>query len=265
MIWPSETKVNTVTDFSDLFFQMNPFEKVFLIELWCSPRKSTLFSSKFCSSFSFVDLVIVAMFVWKTNLNFAISNNLIAIESVIKNFYVIDRIKRWKSDSVSKVKTCIERFENRWKHFLACRKLQCLMVNKSNRTYCECAHRNVPCDSRFESQDDVHCYERENRLRSAAIALPRQEKIDCSKIICKGNANKTSVCPSDSEWIVDNNISSVCCQSSEFCSCLSCPKTICNENSILQIYRTGDGLTPGLCCDQYHCTTSKSIFFTFKC
>jgi len=76
-------------------------------------------------------------------------------------------------------------------------------------------------------------------------------------------------CPSDSHFIEDHtslirtslssstNLSSICCESRGQCRCSTCPKTICEENSIIQIFRTGNPNLPGQCCDQFNCITSK--------
>ncbi len=95
------------------------------------------------------------------------------------------------------------------------------------------------------------------------------EIIDCSKIVCNTTPPNSSICPPDSHFIEDHtpllrtsfssskNLSSICCEPRGQCICSSCPKTICRENSIIQIYRTGNANLPGECCDQFHCITSR--------
>ena len=41
--------------------------------------------------------------------------------------------------------------------FIACVKLQCLLIEKQNRTICECAHRRVPCDNELDWNAKNHC------------------------------------------------------------------------------------------------------------
>jgi len=90
------------------------------------------------------------------------------------------------------------------------------------------------------------------------------EIINCSNIICPISRKNSSLCPSDSHFIEDHtprirslNLTSICCEPRGRCACSSCPKTICGENSIMQIYRIGNGNLPGQCCDQYQCITSR--------
>src|SRR5689334_7739801 len=93
--------------------------------------------------------------------------------------------------------------------------------------------------------------------------------IDCSNIVCNSIPINSSICPSDSYFLEDHtpllrsavssskNLSLICCQPRGQCICSSCPKTICGENSIIQIYRTGNPNIPGQCCDQYNCIKSR--------
>jgi hypothetical protein len=93
--------------------------------------------------------------------------------------------------------------------------------------------------------------------------------IDCSNIVCNTIPYNSSICPSDSQFIEDHtpllrtslslskNLSSICCEPRGQCFCASCPKTICGENSIIQIYRTGNPNIPGQCCDQFDCIKSR--------
>ena len=96
-----------------------------------------------------------------------------------------------------------------------------------------------------------------------------QEIINCSSIVCPATAVNLTSCPSDSHFIEDHtpllrtslasskNLSTVCCEPRGHCVCSSCSKTICGENSIIQIYRTGNPDLPGQCCDQFNCIKSR--------
>lgn len=93
--------------------------------------------------------------------------------------------------------------------------------------------------------------------------------IDCSNIVCKSKTLNTSICPSDSYFIEDHtplyrdslssskNLSTICCEPRGQCMCSTCPKTICGENSIIQIYQTGNLNIPGQCCDKFNCIKSR--------
>lgn len=170
--------------------------------------------------------------------------------------------------------------------FVACLKFQCLSIVKDNKTTCECANRSVPCDKNLYFHMKDNC---ENRSISSTYLktidgkffFPRfiqlrsfffflaNEIIDCSNIVCKNSPMNSSICPSDSHLIeietpllrssfpLSKNLSSICCESRGQCACSSCPKTICGENSIIQIYRTGNPQHPGQCCDQFNCIKSR--------
>jgi hypothetical protein len=169
--------------------------------------------------------------------------------------------------------------------FLACLKFQCLSIIKNNKTICECANRRVPCDKNLNFNIKDNC-ENQSAYPSAYLKISDgmstfiyiflmiifilgNEFIDCSNIICKTASINTSICPSDSHFIEDHtpllrtsfplskSLSSICCESRGHCVCSSCPKTICGENSIIQIYRTGNPHHPGQCCDQFNCIKSR--------
>lgn len=92
--------------------------------------------------------------------------------------------------------------------------------------------------------------------------------IDCSNIICDKKPSNSSLCPPDSYFVEDysppirtsisssKDLLSLCCKPKGQCVCSTCPKTICGENSIIQIYRTGNPNVPGQCCDQFKCFKS---------
>jgi len=93
--------------------------------------------------------------------------------------------------------------------------------------------------------------------------------IDCSNIICNTVSINSSICPPDSYFLEDQtpifrtslslskNLSSICCERRGQCVCSPCPKIQCGENSIIQIYRTGNPNILGQCCDQYNCIKSR--------
>ncbi|CAF3566866.1 unnamed protein product [Rotaria socialis] len=104
-------------------------------------------------------------------------------------------------------------------------------------------------------------------LRKLKIQLNRINNLtDCSNIVCDKTSTNSSQCPTDSHFVEDhspllrtssfsssNDLSSLCCKPQGQCVCSTCPKTICGENSIMQIYRTGNRNIPGQCCDQFKC------------
>ncbi|CAF3477086.1 unnamed protein product [Rotaria sp. Silwood1] len=147
----------------------------------------------------------------------------------------------------------------------ACLKFQCLSIIKNNKTICECINRNVPCDENFEYNIQDNCNNQtdlEQEHDSSSLKTTNtKELIDCSNVIC----NNTSICSSDSRFVEDHtpllqtslsqstDLSSICCKSRGHCVCSSCPEIMCGENSIIQIYRTGNPNIPGQCCTQFNC------------
>lgn len=108
------------------------------------------------------------------------------------------------------------------------------------------------------------------KIKFRLIFLLVHALINCSSIICPSESNQSSICPPDSHFIEDLttvissstslsslNSTSLCCSRRGHCVCSSCRKTFCGENSILQIYRTGDPSQPGQCCDQFNCIKSR--------
>ncbi|CAF1065564.1 unnamed protein product, partial [Didymodactylos carnosus] len=83
--------------------------------------------------------------------------------------------------------------------------------------------------------------------------------IDCSNGDCENStAAASNLCPPDSYSIEDlssSPVNSTCCSSPGYCRCSPCARTICGEDSSIQIFRTGTKL-PGNCCDQFHCIKS---------
>ncbi|CAF3778984.1 unnamed protein product [Adineta steineri] len=157
----------------------------------------------------------------------------------------------------------------------ACVKFQCLSVIKNNEKTCECINRRVPCDKNLNYDTRDNCqnqsiFQQEHELSSLKTS-DAKDLIDCSKIICNTAPINSSSCPSDSHFIEDHtsllgtsslalsktNISSICCEPRGQCICSSCPKTICGENSIMQIYRIGSPYIPGQCCDKFNCITNS--------
>lgn len=144
----------------------------------------------------------------------------------------------------------------------ACEKYQCLLINKSK---CECATRRVPCSKQYQ----LETCEKQTHSRSYFKKLDEDEIINCSNIICPYSRKNSTLCPSDSHFVEDHtprlrssyshshNLTSICCEPRGHCTCSSCPKTICGENSIMQIYRIGNVNLPGQCCDQYQCITNS--------
>ncbi|CAF3587838.1 unnamed protein product [Adineta steineri] len=168
----------------------------------------------------------------------------------------------------------------------ACLKFQCLSIMINNTTTCECSNRRVPCKNEF-SQNIVNdnktyhdCMQesisQQKRELSSLKAHDVNDVIDCSNIICNNKSNNSSICPLDSHFIEDHipllqtsssskNLSLICCQPRGQCICSLCPKTICGENSIIQIYRTGNPNIPGQCCDQFSCIkNSKQCYHDKK-
>ncbi|CAF0912439.1 unnamed protein product [Rotaria sp. Silwood1] len=109
------------------------------------------------------------------------------------------------------------------------------------------------------------------------MSLKVNDIIDCSNIVCNITHTNSSICPADSQFIEDHtpllrkslysstNLSLLCCKSRGHCVCSTCPKTICGENSIIQIYRTGNQDIPGQCCDQFKCfQNSKQCYHDKK-
>ena len=210
--------------------------------------------------------VIVVLSVDEMKMSF-VEDDLISMVYVKTIYFVIDRIKVNRKEFVSKVRMTyflckkIEYFFS----ILACWKFQCLSVVKDNKTTCECASRSVPCDKNLYFDTKDNCENRSTILIENNSPTLNNELIDCSNIICQTSSN----CPSDSHFLEDHtpllrssfplskNLSSICCESRGQCVCSSCPKTICGENSIIQIYRTGNPHLPGQCCDQLNCFKSR--------
>jgi len=151
----------------------------------------------------------------------------------------------------------------------ACLKYQCINVSKSSHgSTCECAYRRIPCDSHLHDNQTLSTCHNEhigevNLLKSNDDV---HSLINCSSIICPSESNQSSICPPDSHFVEDLttvissstslsslNSTSLCCSRRGHCVCSSCRKTFCGENSILQIYRTGDPSQPGQCCDKFNC------------
>ncbi|CAF1390037.1 unnamed protein product [Adineta ricciae] len=151
----------------------------------------------------------------------------------------------------------------------ACLKFQCLSVTKDKKNTCECINRRVPCDKAlpYDTKDNCknHSIIHKDYSATALKASNAKDIIDCSNIICKSAPVNSSICPLDSHFVEDltpprrtaytlsRAFPSICCEPRGQCACSSCPKTICGENSIIQIYRTGNPDLPGQCCDQFNC------------
>ena len=137
----------------------------------------------------------------------------------------------------------------------ACVKLQCRWTRtKSQRTFCECAHRRVPCHLDVE-HSCASKSEPRKQTKSELIWYSDQRvttTIDCSNVTCS-HSTRSTTCPADSSWLADP-LSPDCCGR---CVCSTCPKTICGENSIIEISRTGNPNRPGHCCDKFQCITSR--------
>lgn len=133
----------------------------------------------------------------------------------------------------------------------ACVKLQCRWTTTRNqRSFCECAHRRVPCHIDVEQS----CASKSETTKTKLIWYSDQRltTIDCSNVTCS-HPTRLRTCPTDSSWLADPLAPDCCGQ----CVCSPCPKTICGENSIIEISRTGNPNRPGHCCDEFHCITSR--------
>lgn len=97
-----------------------------------------------------------------------------------------------------------------------------------------------------------------------SVSISVKESIDCSNVICHNAPVNSSSCSADSQYVeyqtslsLLKNLTSICCESRGRCVCSSCPKIMCGENSIIQIYRTGNPNIPGQCCTQFNCIKSR--------